>query len=222
MNATAESPVIDLGWVTVAGGPELQCTDGREVTGLPEEGWWVWPDQKYKDQSAGLVLNLHIEWTEPTTGQAGTLIANIQPAEQGVKWETCFIWYPSGKERDAEVPARGRGTSADFNAARMAVLTWRPEVSVIDGIQLWTDPSTAKGKALDLASGQLTWRVGEEKGQRVQWQFEPAGMTEVMNACGAWTHTLSGTAETLHEMLDQVSEAREQMRAAMRKYLLNF
>ena len=61
-------------------------------------------------------------------------MAEIAPAKQGVKWDTSFMWYRSGSQRDAVIPVRGSGTSLDFNAARIAALAWRPAVSVIDGI----------------------------------------------------------------------------------------
>lgn len=219
MNATAEKPLIDLSWVVAAGGPEVALDDYDRVIGLPEVGWNSW---SWSNHGAGTALSLQVEWTEPTTGQAGTLMAEIAPAEQGVKWKSSFMWYRSGSERDTVTPVRGSGTSSDFNAARIAALAWRPAVSVIDGIQLWTDPASNEGSAIDLASGALTWVTTDEKGQRVQWKFKPTGLDAVLDACCSMSFGLRGSADSYQEMLDQVAEAREQMRAAMRKFLLNF
>lgn len=215
MNMTAEKKTIDLSWVAAAGGPEIERDAFGHVTGLPEQGWnsWDW---------AGGELSLNVEWTEPTTLQAGTLLFSIKPSEQGLKWEACFVWHRTEGERECVIPIRGRGVACDFNAARQAALAWRPLVSVIDGIQLWTDPNENKGAALELTSGSLEWRIAEEKGKRVLWNFHPNGMADVMKACGGWVHNLRGEADSLQQMLDQASEAREQMRAAMRKFLLSY
>jgi hypothetical protein len=130
MNATPEKSLIDLSWVTAAGGPEVQCENSRNVTGLPEKGWWVWPDAKHKDQHIGLEMNLHREMIEPETGLAGTLMVYLSPSEQGVSWRSCFMWNASGNDGDVCIPVRGCGLTSDFDSAHKAALEWRPTVQV--------------------------------------------------------------------------------------------
>lgn len=218
-----EKQAIDLSWVTAAGGPELGH-DGRDVIGMPEEGWWVWPDAKHKSQEDGLELNRHEAWDEPETGVGGTLLVDLNPAEGGgVKWRASFLIKDEQPDlSDSKIPCRGRGVAPDFESARTAALAWRPEVRVIDGVELWINPVTGEGEALELRSGELTWKRGEAKGSLVIWRFDPAGADEVARSLGSWSNTITGACDTLDQMLIEVDQARERLRAAMRKFLLNF
>jgi hypothetical protein len=219
MSTTMTTQEINLSWVTAAGGPEVKCEDGRRVTGLPEQGWWAWPDAKHEDQSAGLKLYLHTEWAEPVTEKQGPLMCSLEPHSKGVAWEASFM-YRLGAD-DGESPVRGRGIALNFSAAHAAALTWRPHVMVIDGVELWTDPESGDGKAIGLRSGDLTWRRGDAAGGRVLWRFEPVGLIEVFQAIGHWPTSITGACDTLEQMLIEVSEARERIRAAMRRFLLS-
>lgn len=207
-----------LAWVTAAGGHVL-THDGRHVTGLPEQGWWVWPDAKHDDQSAGLRLYLHTEWIEPATKKLGTLLCSLKPHSEGVAWEASFVYYLGADA--GESPVRGHGIAPNFGTAHAAVLAWRPHVMVIDGTELWTDPESGGGKAIGLRSGELTWQSGADAGGRVMWQFRLAGLTEVFEAAGHWPAAITGTCDTLEQMLIEVSESRERVRAAMRRFLIN-
>lgn len=224
MNATAEKPLIDLSWVAAAGGPEIKCEDGRHVTGLPEEGWWVWSDAEHKDQSEGLELKLHRDLVEPETGQAGTLIVSLNPVKQEVRWDACFMWSQPGSDWDVCVPVRGSGLTSDFESAYKAALEWRPIVQVIDGIELWADPVSMNGVARDLQSGDLAWLPSTGPDGCINWRFKPAGLSGLKElGLFDWRDPeVEGYAHSHQQMLDQVAEAREQMRAAMRKFLLNF
>lgn len=130
------------------------------------------------------------------------------------------MWERASK--NAVIPARGQGTTPDFNSAREAALAWRPGVRVIDGIELWLDPISGKGEAVDLNSGELTWRAGVAAGSRILWSFEPAGLGDVFQAWGCWRSAISGACDTLEQMLAEVNEARDRIRSAMRKFLRNY
>ncbi len=224
MNAAAEKPLIDLSWVAAAGGPGVKCEDGRNVTGLPEKGWWVWSDAKHKDQSAGLELNLHQALVESETGRAGTLLVSLNPVEQGVRWDACFMWYEPGTEREACIPVRGGGLTSDFGSAHKAALEWRPIVQVIDGTELWTDPASMNGVACRLQSGDLAWLPSTGPDGCINWRFKPAGLggLKELGLFGWDAPAVDGFAHSHQQMLVQVAELREHMRSEMRKFLLNF
>ncbi len=213
----AESNVIDLSWVPVAGGPELTCEDGRNVEGMPETGWWVWA---YGGKGG---LHLHVKYAEPATGINGTLMVELKPSDDGrVHWEAAFLYYIDGTGKgDARVPVRGKGTAATFAEAHAAALAWRPRVQVIDGIELWTDPTDGSGKAA-MHSGELTWRTADGR-SRLEWAYEPAGLRDVAEPAGFWGFSgINGISDTAVQMLVDVDAAREKLRAAMRKFLIAF
>lgn len=213
----AEGNVIDLSWVPAAGGPALTCEDGRNVEGMPETGWWVWV---YGGKGG---LHLHVKYAEPATGINGTLMVEINPSDDGwVRWEAAFLHYIDGTgERDARVPVRGKGTAATFADAHAAALAWRPRVQVIDGIELWTDPGGGCGQAA-MHSGELTWHTADGPLQ-LEWAYEPAGLRDIAEAAGFWGCSgIKGTSDTAAQMLADVDAARERMRSALRKFLLNF
>lgn len=209
-----------LSWVKAAGGPDVQCDDKHHVTGLHEKGWWVFPDH-LPDQLAGLTLKLHTPWTEPVTGRVGVLLVNLAPADAVVRWSSCFMWYALDKKHIGVIPVRGEGTARDFNTAHRTALAWRPRVGCIDGIELWTDPVDGEGSAIGLGAGDLSWRRGKTNEPRIHWRYDVHGLKDVMAACGGWLGSLTGACDTLTDMLDQVSQARGRIRAAMHQFLLN-
>jgi hypothetical protein len=205
----------DLSWVAATGGPEVRCEDGRSVTGLPEDGWraWAW-------RSGPTELRRHEKWVEPATGFSGTLMVELSSSGQGVAWEALFMWSPNGDDGEACIPLRASGYSADFHAAREVALAWRPIVEVIDGVELWTDPHSMRGEARGVRSGELSWWPQGADGS-IRWSFKPAGVKE-LELFDWHCQSIEGTAASLEDMLHQVSEARDRLRAAMRNYLLNF
>lgn len=202
-----------LSWVTAAGGPELQCEDGRAVIGMPEPGWWI-PCYAHDREE----IHLHLDHTEPVTGIKGTLLIELQKSkssDDGINWSSCFLFYTpaqrSGCEDDAHIPVRARGNCATFNQAHAAALAWRPAVEVIDGVELWMDPSAGRGVA-KLAAGDLEWRKWDDG---YSWVWELIGLP-------ASLRSLRGTSPSTAQMLIDADAAREELRAGLRKFLLNF
>jgi hypothetical protein len=215
------SQTIDLSWVTAAGGPTLHCENRRDVTGLPEEGWWVWRD------IIDPCLNLHKPYTEPVSGINGTLIFNLYPPtapDNQVTWESTFLFYTtaSSGKKDKEVhhlPVRGSGFCETFDQAREAALAWRPAVEVIDGVVLWTDPETGAGCA-ELDAGPLTWN---KRLDGYHWTWALRGLEgELQLMSRLMISRLSDISPSLAQMLIDAGARRKQLRAEMRKFLLNF
>lgn len=206
-----------LAWVAAAGGAEL-AHDGRNVTGLPEQGWMVFTGDIHGDQSTGLKLHLHTDWAEPVSGKIVTLMCNLGPHSEGVAWTACVML--TGQDC-GEVPARGHGVVPNFRAALAAAQAWRPNVLAVDGVELWSDPLSGEGQAIGLQAGQLTWKRRADEDSQVCWRFKPAGLDQVIEAIGCIYDATHGECDTLEQMLAGVAEARERIRAAMRKFLAN-
>ncbi len=213
MEAIEQKTTGNLSWVAAAGGPELQCEDGRDVIGMPEQGWWI-PCYAHDGEE----IHLHLGYTEPVTGIKGTLLIELQKSksnDDGINWTSCFLFYTpaqrSGGKDDAHIPVRARGNCATFFQAHAAALSWRPAVEVIDGVELWMDPRAGRGIA-KLASGDLEWRRDDGG---YSWRWELIGLP-------AGLRSLGGTSPSTAQMLIDADAAREELRAGLRKFLLNF
>lgn len=217
MNATAEKPIFDLSWVTVAGGPEVHCEDGHRVTGLPEEDWWI----PCYVRDGEMELHLHLAHLEPMTGIKGTLLIELRQSKSddgGIDWHSCFLFYTPaqriGNEDDVHVPVRARGNCATFDQAHAAALAWRPAVEVIDDVQLWMDPSDGHGVA-KLVAGDLEWR---KRDGGYSWHWELSGLRGLPVSFPY----LMGTSPSAAQMLTDADATREELRAGLRKFLLNY
>lgn len=212
----------DLSWVAETGGPEITLGKHGLITGMPEEGW-----RHYEYNGDKREISLQLEHTEPTTGMDGTLILDLSPSspDVGVNWAACFLFYTPARDpggaRDGHIPVRARGRCATFAEAHAAALAWRPAVQVIDGVELWTDPTNMRGEARGLRSGRLTWHPAKESEGCIDWRFKPAGIEE-LGIFDWYCQEIGGTAETPEQMLEQVSVVRDRLRSALRNYLLNF
>ncbi len=211
--------VKELSWVEAAGGPALNLVQGQysgKVHGLHEEGWWVWVDSELEQNDRGASLNLHLPWVEPVTGLKVEILMHLRPSgETDVSWEAAVLIKDG--EDNSNWPCRAHGYAKDFNEAYAALMSWRPVVRVVDGIALWTDPVARKGE-IEIPSGKLTWQEIDDGS--FHWRFKAAGLHDVLDAAGWFDAGLSGESESAAKMLEDVSLARERIRTAMRKWLL--
>jgi hypothetical protein len=173
-------------WIAATGGPAVTRDGDYFLHGLPETWHSV----------GGLgYISLHIDHTEPNSGEVGTVSVNLQPAEGYVRWEACFL-LNRGQEQSSEVVGWDSGKAADFNQAYAIVSAWRPKcVLVATGERLW---GIDKGEVEGFNGGTLSFTKVDDA---FIWRLDPSGFEKISEITGPCLFYVRGQSEDSAQMV---------------------
>lgn len=194
-----------LDWIAAAGGPAVKWDGRHQVKGLPE----VW--HSYSDDGS---IGLHTNYTEPNSGASGTVMVSLIPAEDGLRWEACFL-LDEVKGQAREVFCRTVGRVADFNQAHALASAWRPVcVVVATGEQVW---GAHKGVVGGFNGGSL--RFNNEDGA-FNWKLDVPGMEKINEVTGGWVRGVQGQSAGAGQMVRDAKLKLAELKGAMAAFVL--